>query len=147
MALIRLYTSTRLSTGETKAETLPVDGAGMTSWSTEELKLLVQPPADRPRRMWGIWQAFRKRRSIRQSGLYDKNWYTTRYADVRTSGMHPDLHFLLFGMHEGRDPGPNFSQLKYVLFYKDVLLSRANPLLHYILHGQAEGRYKFPADQ
>src|SRR5690606_17127781 len=104
--------------------------------SSEDLKLVFQPPAHRSFRLISIFKAFSNRHLIKHSGLYDKDWYMSRYADVQTSGLSPDFHFLLFGMHEGRDPGPGFNQLKYALFYKDVLLSRTNPLLHYVAHGK-----------
>jgi hypothetical protein len=141
--LVDLYKTSQRSL----AEATSLNSQGMTPWSSEDLKLVFLPSVHRSVRLISILKAFGNRHLIKQSRLYDKDWYLSRYPDVQTSGLTPDFHFLLFGMHEGRDPGPDFSQLKYALFYKDVLLSRSNPLLHYVTHGKSEGRLAFTAGQ
>lgn len=82
---------------------------------------------------------------IRNSALFDEDWYLTRYPDVRDTGFDGALHFIRHGGHEGRDPGPDFSSGFYLLTYSDVASSGMNPLLHYLLHGKAEGRAPLPS--
>lgn len=43
-----------------------------------------------------------------KSGYFDKKYYLAAYDDVRTSGMDPLEHYLKFGWHENRNPGPLF---------------------------------------
>lgn len=77
---------------------------------------------------------------IRDSGLFDGDWYLRRYPDVRKKGADPLKHYLRHGASEGRDPGPIFSTKEYLRRYPDVKESGMNPLLHYIRHGLKEGR-------
>jgi hypothetical protein len=75
---------------------------------------------------------------IRESDLFDENYYLINYPDVRQSGMDPFDHFHRFGMAEGRRPNPYFETDWYRHTY---LAGRndANPLLHYILEGERAG--------
>lgn len=77
---------------------------------------------------------------IRNSGLFDSNWYLQRYADVAQSGTEPVRHYVENGARELRDPGPGFSTRAYVKAYPDVLVAGHNPLVHYLKFGRAEGR-------
>lgn len=79
-------------------------------------------------------------RSIMLSGLFDRRWYRKSNPDVAASGMHPLVHYLLFGAYEGRQPNPVFDSRFYVSQNPDVRESGINPLLHYITQGEAEGR-------
>lgn len=81
---------------------------------------------------------------IEHSGLFDRDWYLSRYEDVKQSGMHPIKHYLEFGAAEGRDPSPRFETRFYVATYPDVAESGLNPLLHYIRFGREEGRKAAP---
>ncbi len=45
---------------------------------------------------------------MQQSNLFDEAWYLERNRDVGLSGLRPIQHFLCYGAHEGRDPGPAF---------------------------------------
>jgi hypothetical protein len=78
--------------------------------------------------------------TIRQSGLFDRDWYLQRYPDVRKKGMDPLAHYLRYGAKEGRDPGPGFGTRDYLGRYPDVAESGLNPLVHYIRYGLGEGR-------
>lgn len=78
-------------------------------------------------------------RLIRNSGLFDENWYADAYPEV--GGKDVALsHFLKSGAQKGYDPGPQFSTQAYLSDYPDVRQAGANALLHYLRFGQAEGR-------
>ncbi len=74
---------------------------------------------------------------IRQSGLFDVDWYGRQNPDVVASGRDPVLHFLHQGWQEGRRPNPYFDVEYYLAANRDVAQAGINPLLHYILAGEA----------
>lgn len=74
--------------------------------------------------------------------LFDQAWYLDKYADVRSSGVNPLVHFLYDGIPEGRLPNPYFVPAWYVETYPDV--GGTDPLSHFLLHGAAEGRSPGP---
>jgi glycosyltransferase involved in cell wall biosynthesis len=80
------------------------------------------------------------RRLILDSGLLDREWYTETYPDVRGRGTDPALHYLIFGVAEGRNPSPLFWTNWYLRQYPDVRATKVNPLVHYLRYGAAEGR-------
>lgn len=84
------------------------------------------------------------RRVILRSGLFDQSWYRAQYPDVAQGGIDPILQFLADGAVNGRNPGPNFSVVRYCRQNPDVAVSGINPLLHYILYGKSEGRAALP---
>ncbi|MDM7459642.1 MAG: glycosyltransferase family 2 protein [Paracoccus sp. (in: a-proteobacteria)] len=47
--------------------------------------------------------------TLRASGLFDPEWYLSRYPDVAQSHLEPIRHYIELGMAMKRDPGPNFS--------------------------------------
>lgn len=81
---------------------------------------------------------------ILTSEYFDVEWYLTHYTDVRESGINPAEHYLLYGAHEGRLPGPLFDGNWYKEHYPDVTEADINPLLHFIKFGQQEGRSSSP---
>jgi hypothetical protein len=87
----------------------------------------------------------RKRRAqqlelIRNSPLFDREWYLRAYPDVAGAGMDAAAHFYANGWREGRDPGPEFATSAYLKANFDVARAGINPLLHYIEFGASEGR-------
>lgn len=76
---------------------------------------------------------------IEGSGLFDVDWYLQEYPDVARSSVDPLLHYLDFGAHELRDPGPSFSTSWYASAYPEVGASGQNPLIHYLTQGRAQG--------
>jgi hypothetical protein len=61
------------------------------------------------------------------SGLVDKDWYASRYADVAQSGIDPGEHFALYGHKEGRyysasDPRYQLAKTEIAEFNKSFLL-------------------------
>ena len=77
---------------------------------------------------------------IRNSSLFNPQWYLERYPDVGLSGSDPAEHFLNFGSSERRNPGPDFDTARYLQLHPDVKQTGLNPLVHYELHGRQEGR-------
>ena len=81
---------------------------------------------------------------IRDSALFDPEWYLARYPDVARSGMEPAAHFHLIGSGLGRDPGPGFSTRGYLALNPDVAQAGVPALLHYLRSGRREGRPPHP---
>lgn len=73
---------------------------------------------------------------LRQSELFDPDWYLSEYPDVAGSGMEPAEHYLRFGAPEERNPGPLFSTSQYMLDHPELGKDGVNPLVHF-LHTQA----------
>lgn len=101
-------------------------------WQRGLLRLL--PPLGR------AWQI----RAIRDSGLFDSDWYRAAYPDVAAGRTDPARHYLLHGAGESRDPGPDFDTAHYLRLYPDVAAAGINPLIHYLTAGWDEGRSIHP---
>ncbi|RAU19205.1 hypothetical protein DN062_02750 [Nitrincola tibetensis] len=56
------------------------------------------------------YKLHKARKTIEASGLFDPQWYLQEYPDVSTSGMHPLVHYIKFGVKEGRSPGVFFNE-------------------------------------
>ena len=84
------------------------------------------------------------KRLIRKSGLFDPDWYLSKYPDVLVARIDPLEHFIRFGARERRSPGPGFDTSWYVATNPDVGKSRINPLVHWLRHGRGEGRVPRP---
>jgi glycosyltransferase involved in cell wall biosynthesis len=82
----------------------------------------------------------KRKQTIIDSGLFDPDYYLSKYPDVKNAGVDPLMHFLNFGGLEGRDPSPEFDSSWYLENNADVKSARMNPLLHFLLYGKAEGR-------
>jgi hypothetical protein len=76
---------------------------------------------------------------LRQTPLFDAEWYRTTYADVAMLNMRPEEHYLRYGAGLGRDPSPDFDTAFYRAQNPD-LPAEANPLLHFLRHGRKDGR-------
>lgn len=69
---------------------------------------------------------------IRQSGLFDRRWYTERYPDVGSGRIDPALHYVKFGATEGRNPSDHFDTLHYLSRHRNLVFKKENPLLHFM---------------
>ena len=78
--------------------------------------------------------------ALRNSPLFDADWYVKRYPDVVASASEPLKHYLLFGWHEKRNPSEQFDGEKYLELHPDIKQAGLNPLLHYEIFGRQEGR-------
>jgi GT2 family glycosyltransferase/glycosyltransferase involved in cell wall biosynthesis len=83
------------------------------------------------------WHAVR---IIAHSTLFDSDWYLKKNPDVAAIGINTTRHYVAYGAHEGRDPGPSFSTRGYLANNPDVTATGANPAVHFVLHGAVEGR-------
>jgi hypothetical protein len=79
-------------------------------------------------------------RLLRESALFDGNWYLANNPDVAKTEMDPLLHYYRYGGFEGRDPSLGFSSRWYLDTYEDVKKAGINPLVHYLRYGREEGR-------
>ncbi|YBV97523.1 glycosyltransferase [Phyllobacteriaceae bacterium JZ32] len=77
---------------------------------------------------------------VRNSTLFDSDWYRKSYPDIDLLGIDPAEHYLWLGARIGRDPSPKFSSRKYLETNRDVAHAGHNPLLHYIKYGRRENR-------
>jgi GT2 family glycosyltransferase len=68
--------------------------------------------------------------SIRRSGLFDAEWYLSRYPDVAAVGIDPLEHYCRCGWRRGRDPNRKFSTTLYVIRHPEAA-KEGNPLAHY----------------
>jgi len=79
---------------------------------------------------------------IKESGLFDEEYYLENNSDVKQSGIDPLYHFVKNGWKEGRNPSRHFDLRMYKLVNQDV--KDINPLLHYIKYGAKEFRLLKP---
>lgn len=79
-------------------------------------------------------------RLLKESGLFDADWYLERYPDVRSAGLDPFQHLVASGAREWRDPGPNFEAAFYAEQNRDFPQDRSiSPLEHYLRFGRPAG--------
>lgn len=82
------------------------------------------------------------------SAVYDYNYYTAKYADIKNAFAFDDLaaleHFVKYGMSETRQASGLFNVAVYVNNYPDLRSAYSNDwksyYMHYIQYGKAEGR-------
>jgi len=79
-------------------------------------------------------------RLIKESGLFDEDFYLENNIDVKGSGLDAASHYLIYGGFEGRNPSEKFDSAFYLLQNPDVKSSGINPLIHFIEYGENEGR-------
>lgn len=69
---------------------------------------------------------------ISLSELFDTTWYLKKYPDVAVSEIDPILHYIRYGVKEGRNPTPWFDTNKYLLVNPEIKDININPFFHYI---------------
>ncbi len=72
---------------------------------------------------------------IRDSSLFDAEWYAGRYRDVNLTDLDPLEHYVRVGALLDRDPHPLFSASHYRRQLDRHGLAASNALLHYLLEG------------
>ena len=82
-------------------------------------------------------------RVVKNSKLFDVNFYLDNNNDVKNARVDPVLHYLKNGAFELRNPSAIFNTKQYLSSNPDVLLSGMNPLVHYIKFGKFENRQCF----
>jgi len=63
---------------------------------------------------------------------------------VKQSGTSAFVHFLRYGLAEGRQPHPLFDSRFYVATYPDVVKSNLPPYIHFLQYGMQEDRRPHP---
>lgn len=81
-----------------------------------------------------------KANKIKVSECFDAIYYGTHYSDVSASKILPEIHYVLYGAYEGRNPSLEFNTIDYISKYHDVAGWGGIPLIHYIEYGAAENR-------
>lgn len=82
----------------------------------------------------------RVRQLVSASGMFDAQFYASRYPDIVAAGEDLLDHFIRFGGAEGRHPSLSFNSKWYLSENPDIRAAGLNPLVHYIEHGRDEGR-------
>lgn len=83
----------------------------------------------------------RQYQTLKDSDLFDAEWYRQEYLVQNNNPMDPIEHYLIFGAHLGYNPSTKFSSSAYRSINHDLRSATINPLLHYIQHGRFEGRH------
>ncbi|WP_036625943.1 glycosyltransferase [Paenibacillus barengoltzii] len=81
-------------------------------------------------------------RIIKESGLFDEDYYLTMNIDVRNAQIDPIEHFCKYGWKEERNPNSSFNTKNYLKKMSELYGEVVNPLYHYILCGNESG-FKF----
>jgi glycosyltransferase involved in cell wall biosynthesis len=71
---------------------------------------------------------------------FDSRFYRTINPELNFTFISPEMHFLLAGWRQKRDPAPWFSVDSYLTAYPDVRAACLNPFVHFIDWGRTEGR-------
>ena len=124
------------------SQLIRLSGAEDTGWR-ELLKAEGFDPDVAERTIGGNYYEQKYRRElavIRNSKMFDEEWYKSKYPDVGEAGIDPVMHYILWGAAQGRDPCRNFSTSYYLKANPDVVERAANPLVHYIEYGRNEAR-------
>ncbi|CAG0972135.1 MAG: glycosyltransferase family 4 protein [Rhizobiaceae bacterium] len=77
---------------------------------------------------------------IKESQLFDAEWYLSQYPEVTYLDMSPEEHYLTFGARLGRDPSPLFSTKMYLSSNPDANEAEGNALLHFLKSRLLNGR-------
>jgi len=77
---------------------------------------------------------------VKNSDLFDREYYLANYPDAVQAYTDPVWHFLEIGWKEGRNPSAEFITNLYIKANKDVEQTGINPLVHYLKFGKKEGR-------
>ena len=77
---------------------------------------------------------------LRDTGLFDENYYALHSGDVLSAGTDMLTHYCEFGWREHRQPNFYFDCRWYAATNPDVERLGVNPLAHYLLVGEKAGR-------
>jgi tetratricopeptide (TPR) repeat protein len=70
---------------------------------------------------------------LRDSALFDADWYLTCYPDVAVEGADPVEHFVVSGAAERRNPNSYFKTASYYEAFPELTKATVNPLLHFLM--------------
>src|ERR1700688_1104862 len=76
---------------------------------------------------------------VKDSGLFDEDYYFSAYPEIKTANLDPLLHYLERGAAELRNPSESFNARHYVQLCQARGEQVDNPLVHYIESRAAQG--------
>ena len=120
--------------------------AGTVAPSAEAWSMLALPAAEgdgddtRDDRFLAFGEGSADLALLRDSGIFDENYYALHSGDVLASGGDPLAHYCGFGWRESRQPNFYFDSRWYTETNPDVARLRINPLVHYLVEGEPLGR-------
>ena len=85
------------------------------------------------------WVNIKAYRNIKESELFDEDYYLNTYKNVLISGINPLIHYMNYGYKENKLPSTIFDGEYYLNTYEDVKASGMNPLVYYSLFGIEQG--------
>lgn len=88
-------------------------------------------------------QILKQVRLIKETGLFDAEYYLSNYPAVKAAGIDAVTHYCIYGWEIGCSVNEKYDFTKYLEIYSDVKAAHLNPLLHYIEKGKSEGRKLF----
>lgn len=97
---------TRVAERDQAAETARLSEAARVEQALKALAAAPFLPAFRGR------QLRRRVELLKATGLFDAEWYLSRYTDIAQTGVDPALHFLTFGLTEGRHPNRDVARAR-----------------------------------
>jgi hypothetical protein len=141
----------RMSTNDQPAEPQITRDALLRFWQEKFVqKQTNSDNADRIRGIWSkviplsalqpLWRQKKTYKTIKESGLFDVDYYLSTYDDIRRCGIDPIAHFVRHGAAELRNPNAFFHTANYLLRNEDVMRACINPFEHYIVAGKNENR-------
>jgi glycosyltransferase involved in cell wall biosynthesis len=86
----------------------------------------------------------RMARLIRKSRLFLPTYYLHQIPELKENNQCPEVHYLLYGAWENKNPNPLFDSAWYLSQYRDIYVAGENPLCHYMIYGWKEGRDPHP---
>lgn len=87
-------------------------------------------------------EAEKLKKTIEESGFFDKVYYLRFNQDARLANLPPLEHYCQIGIIENRKPNQDFDPVWYMEYYTDIKEDGIYPFLHYVLHGKEEGRFQ-----
>ncbi len=88
-------------------------------------------------------EILRQAEIIKESKLFDENYYYTTYPHIAQNNVDALLHYLIYGAKEGKNPNACFDSKLYLKAHFEVAEANINPFLHYVAQGRFEGRKLF----
>lgn len=76
---------------------------------------------------------------IKKTELFNEDYYTQKYEDVKYSLKTPALHYITQGYKEHKNPSRYFDNNYYLYKYQEEIGEDINPLYHYLTEGKNKG--------
>ena len=95
---------------------------------------------------WLAWAGVRRTPRLvelilRRTRIFDSDFYLRTNTDVRAVGIDPFLHYLQFGLEEGRNVTPDFDSIYYKRRYSEEIDRSLTTAEDFRRHGRHRGRF------